>query len=66
MYNIFDVFKDIMSFKLKFASRKDARLRASICKECEVRTKYNTCSICGCIIPLKVRLKKSSCPMEKW
>ncbi len=67
MYNIVDVVKDIVTGKLEFADSTIAKDRYSICKQCEVRNKrLNICTICGCIIPLKVKLNKSNCPMDLW
>ena len=66
-YNIIDVFKDIVTGKLKFASRKLAKERYTECTTCEVRDKtLNICTICGCFLPAKTKLEKSTCPMGKW
>jgi hypothetical protein len=66
-YNIIDVVKDIVTGKLEFASVSDAKQRYQICKQCEVRNKtLNVCTICGCFLPAKTVLKKSSCPMGQW
>lgn len=66
-YNIIDVLSDIVTGELKFAPCKVSKERYTECKNCEVRNKQlNICTICGCVIPLKVILEKSSCPMGKW
>lgn len=43
-----------------------AKMRLKLCLECDKITKKNTCKICGCFIPAKVRSEKSSCPENKW
>lgn len=40
--------------------------RAEICKPCEKLTFINTCSICNCYMPAKVKLPAASCPDNKW
>ena len=46
--------------------------RLAICKECpESRDVYgrgwiNYCNICGCMLKIKTRIKKSKCPLGKW
>ena len=39
--------------------------RKQICETCE-HNKFNFCTKCGCIIPLKVKFKVSVCPINKW
>ncbi|WP_353744838.1 DUF6171 family protein [Hydrotalea sp. AMD] len=66
-YNIIDVFKDILKGNLEFVSKQEANSRFEICKKCEVRNpKLNICTICGCFLPAKTKLKKSTCPMNQW
>ena len=43
-----------------------AKNRAKICSNCSKLRKNNTCKICGCYIPAKVRSVKSKCPLRKW
>jgi hypothetical protein len=45
---------------------KEARLRAEVCSNCSFLNKNNTCKICGCYIPAKVRSMQSKCPKKKW
>ena len=40
--------------------------RIGICKSCPELTRIKTCSQCGCFMPAKVRLMRSSCPLGKW
>lgn len=66
-YNILDVITDIFTGQLKFAKFSVAKKRYKECTECEVRNKtLNVCTICGCWLPAKTKLEKSSCPMGKW
>ena len=39
--------------------------RLDICNKCE-HFFIEICKKCGCIMPLKVKLKESSCPLNKW
>ncbi len=43
-----------------------AKKRMTICVECEKLKKNNTCSLCGCYMPAKVRSTKSKCRLKKW
>jgi len=43
-----------------------AKTRVKICVGCPLLRKNNTCSVCGCYIPAKVRSAKSRCPKKKW
>ena len=66
-YNIFNAIWDFLTGKLEFASKSIATERMNICLNCEIRNpKFNICTICGCYLPAKTKLKKSECPMELW
>lgn len=43
-----------------------AKKRMTICVECVKLKKNNTCSLCGCYMPAKVRSTKSKCRLKKW
>lgn len=45
---------------------KIAKHRAKLCSDCPKLRNNNTCKICGCYIPAKVRSVKSKCPLRKW
>jgi hypothetical protein len=40
--------------------------RYEICKSCDSFTALKTCRVCGCIMPLKIKIATASCPLEKW
>ncbi len=66
-YGIIDVVKDLVTGKLKFVNRKIAKDRYAVCQSCEMRNSAaNVCTVCGCYLPAKVILEKSSCPVEYW
>jgi hypothetical protein len=46
---------------------KEYLSRINTCKSCEyfVENK-NTCSYCGCYMPVKARWRTSTCPKDKW
>lgn len=67
MYGVIDVVKDLVTGKIKFAPRNVVRFRRNVCSVCVVRdTRINKCTACGCWLPAKIRLQKSSCPLELW
>lgn len=57
-----------MTFELlkdNLASEKTQNYRKSICSNCE-NYKIFFCAKCGCSVILKIKLKKSKCPINKW
>lgn len=41
--------------------------RYAICLECPKLIKITKqCKECGCVMPLKVKLKEAVCPLKKW
>lgn len=40
--------------------------RMDICRSCDKLSVINFCGECGCFMPLKTRLRGSSCPIGKW
>lgn len=46
---------------------KLAKERAEFCVDCsQLKNNTNSCKICGCYIPAKIRSTKSKCPLKKW
>ena len=47
---------------------KIAKERIAICVEnkCGKFRPNNTCALCGCFMPAKVRSPKSTCKLKKW
>jgi hypothetical protein len=44
-----------------------ARSRLDVCEECpELIGLTKQCKQCGCLMPLKVKLKNAECPLGKW
>lgn len=43
-----------------------AKGRINICVNCNKLKKNNTCQLCGCYMPAKVRSPKSKCKLNKW
>lgn len=39
--------------------------RKSICDTCEYNREWY-CKKCGCILPIKVKIKSAYCPIGKW
>ena len=44
----------------------EAKRRIEICIKCINLRKTNTCKLCGCYMPAKVRSPKSRCRINKW
>lgn len=44
----------------------DPSARMDICKSCPFMGDDQRCGKCGCFLPAKTRVKKSSCPIGKW
>lgn len=66
-YNIIQAIKDLFTGNLVLANKPLIKERTFICSSCEVRnTKLNTCTLCGCFLPAKIKLAKSDCPMGLW
>jgi hypothetical protein len=40
--------------------------RIELCKNCPELNKANFCRMCGCFMPVKVRLMWAECPQGKW
>ena len=43
-----------------------AKKRIEVCINCDKLRKNNTCALCGCYMPAKVRSLKSNCILNKW
>lgn len=66
-YTFFNVIKDIITGKLRFASKNVAKQRILTCKNCNAYNNFRKqCTVCGCLMPLKVKFVESKCPMELW
>jgi hypothetical protein len=49
------------------ASVKDRLKRAEICHACDhYRRSTKQCTICGCLISLKISWANTRCPADKW
>lgn len=40
--------------------------RIEICERCKKMTAFKFCKACGCFLPVKVFLKHTECPLDKW
>ncbi len=58
---------DLFNKKIGRVSPEKARERYEVCKECPFFIKMTKqCTKCGCIMPEKVKLANSFCPIHKW
>ena len=50
-----------------FVESEISTKRMAICSTCENLSKnFGTCKLCGCVVSMKTKLVKSSCPIKKW
>lgn len=42
-----------------------AKTRRLICSTC-AKNKWNVCSVCGCPLVAKCRVKDEKCPIDRW
>jgi len=64
-YSIKDVIVDGIKGELQYTNSDTFKQRIEICNICDYN-KVRTCTKCGCLVDLKARMTKSSCPMGKW
>ena len=64
-YNVLHAIRDLVTGKLEFATKDVVAKRNAECSGCEAKSR-GVCTVCGCIVFTKTRLKESSCPMELW
>lgn len=51
------------------ASSLTIQQRQAACAACTNRTSVagvDICSVCGCVLTIKYRIKSSECPLKKW
>ena len=66
----------IQGFYYKLTNRKEwlARKRLNVCNKCEYKKMFTLankdigeiCSLCGCFLEMKTRVKDEYCDMNKW
>jgi hypothetical protein len=56
----------IISSHSMLADTETQIYRYQICKSCPSFTILKTCDECGCIMPLKIKIKSQNCPLGKW
>ena len=58
---------DVLNPNVERSSEVEAERRMSICVECPSLLKLtNQCKECGCVMSLKTKLEKATCPLGKW
>jgi hypothetical protein len=58
---------DLLNPNTEYAEESEAERRYDICKSCpELIDLTKQCKQCGCVMPLKTKLLKATCPLEKW
>ena len=58
---------DLLNPNTEYSDEAEADRRYDICKACpELIDLTKQCKQCGCIMPLKTKLKHATCPLNKW
>jgi hypothetical protein len=58
---------DLLNPAVENCTDTEQKTRMDICNGCpELIDLTKQCKKCGCIMPLKTRLKKAVCPIGKW
>jgi hypothetical protein len=66
-YGIGQAVKDVVTGNAQYVSAEVSQKRLATCNTCDKKNKLtNTCVMCGCFIPYKIKFSKASCPAGKW
>jgi len=58
---------DVVNPNTEWATEEKTKERFDICQECPELIKLTTqCKQCGCIMKIKTKLEKATCPIGKW
>ncbi len=58
---------DFLKPSTEYSSEEEAAERFSICLACpKLIQSTKRCSECGCFMAAKTKLKKATCPLNKW
>lgn len=58
---------DLLNPNSEHSSEEEQKARMDICNACpELLPVTHQCKKCGCIMPLKTKLKAATCPLGKW
>lgn len=58
---------DLLNPKVEHVSDEEQQSRYSLCLSCpELINLTKQCKKCGCVMPLKTKLKAAECPIGKW
>jgi hypothetical protein len=63
--NLFTAAKDFVSDGGQLCDKQEYEQRLAMCAVCQYRNNKN-CSLCGCFIEAKAKIKSSSCPIDRW
>jgi hypothetical protein len=58
---------DVINPSVEKAETAVSELRMSVCTDCDrFISLTKQCKECGCVMPLKTKLKNATCPLNKW
>ena len=50
-----------------FVNKETAQSRFDVCKKCKhLNLTLFACEKCGCLMKIKVKFAKATCPIDKW
>lgn len=58
---------DLLNKEVEQATEEVVQKRLEICNSCPKLVQLTKqCKLCGCVMPLKAKLKQAVCPANKW
>jgi hypothetical protein len=58
---------DLLNPNVEHCTHEEQKSRMDICNGCpELIDLTKQCKKCGCVMPLKTKLKMATCPLNKW
>ena len=58
---------DLLNPNTEYVEEAESTKRYDICKSCpELIELTKQCKQCGCVMPLKTKIAKATCPLSKW
>jgi hypothetical protein len=58
---------DVINPSVEKAETAVSESRMSVCTDCDrFISLTKQCKECGCVMPLKTKLKNATCPLNKW
>lgn len=66
-YGLREIAADLLAGRLELSEDELAAERIKVCEQCpQFQRALRKCSLCGCMVDLKVKVLRAECPAEKW